>query len=290
MKKINLVIVSLTILLNSCISDFNDSIGLEKISEKLVVNCLFTNDSLWTLQLSNTNSIIGKPNNKIIDYAIIELYNSKNERFTFNYFHNNIYKLNSLPELSEEYTIKILNTEYEDIYATDKIPANEIEILNFEIKDTIINNETNIYNLLISFDFYDDKEQNNYYEITVYQIDTLNFIENQIINISDNNIQNPSIVQGIGISENIYTNLLFSDENFNGEKMNFYFQTEKNYKEKPIYLQLKSCSYNYFQYQLQYAFSISNAGNFFSEPVDAFTNIENGYGIFGAFVSDIKTL
>ena len=84
---------------------------------------------------------------------------------------------------------------------------------------------------------------------------------------------------------------IFSDEKINGKDYELSFSINfKGANFDPAYfefvclnIQLQSISKEYYSYLISYSNHTMTDGDFFSEPVLVYSNVENGLGIFGAF-------
>lgn len=169
----------------------------------------------------------------------------------------------------------------------------------------------------------DNGNQNNYYRLIVRSVSftgTWNYNTNKIDTVENKNLPQYSafdftdVVSGnikdpladtgtspvgelLSNPSNIYN--VFSDEIFNGknytlkfstnEKTDHYFSIESlrysagNTLKNKVYISLQSISKEYYLYLKTR--SASKATNYFSEPIQVYTNINGGIGILGSYTS-----
>ena len=137
---------------------------------------------------------------------------------------------------------------------------------------------------------------NNYYELFVkvgrnkytinsnQEIDT-NYLEKyvKIVNISDDLEETTS---------NKIT--IFNDNTFNGERKEIKIaikdfisksEIEDDYELKFIKLHLCKITKDIYQYKKSIKLYNDNIDDFFSQPIQVYSNIQNGYGIFGGSIA-----
>ena len=92
------------------------------------------------------------------------------------------------------------------------------------------------------------------------------------------------------------TSISFTDAIFNGSLFtfdilidDFYFSGEKM-KIQSIYISMSKISQEYYWYETSYQAYLSAQNNMFAQPVQVYTNIENGLGIFAGYSTTIDSL
>ncbi len=82
--------------------------------------------------------------------------------------------------------------------------------------------------------------------------------------------------------------LLFSDETFNGKEktVRVYYHHEEYTQVAAV---LRSITREYYLFLKSFDAYLATEDNPFAEPVEVFSNVENGFGIFGLSVQDVKT-
>jgi hypothetical protein len=97
--------------------------------------------------------------------------------------------------------------------------------------------------------------------------------------------------------------LLFSDKTINGQNVQFeFFYQSKQILDGGIRVllydiisvQLRNVSADYYKYRSTWLYSVySKNGDILygtGEPLNVYSNVKNGYGIFASFNTDIKTI
>ena len=100
----------------------------------------------------------------------------------------------------------------------------------------------------------------------------------------------------------------FTDEIFNGSQYTFDFLIEEYYfgsskslsgdgyeddetwEFESIYISMSRVSQEYYWYENSYQAYLFSYDNMFSQPVQVYTNIENGLGIFAGYSSRVDTI
>ena len=173
--------------------------------------------------------------------------------------------------------------------------------------DTIGYTQNRKMNIIINID--DDVNLKNYYRVSVRikrYFDDGRITDNEYYYQSDDMVFGSSDESGVfgeGYSRSIYNE--FSDDLFNGKnypfKLSAYFNTYTyNTEKKPdeqggvewpevvrseLIVQVHSISESYYKY-VKTVNTNSNALAFFSEPVQIYSNVKGGIGVFGNYKID----
>jgi len=302
-KKVMLLI---SIFFFSCIKEIDDNSF--SLKENLVVNSLITDDSQIEVYLSQTKCIFDTSKFSAIKNINIELWENDNFVGRLDFF-NGVYKSLVYPEINSKYQIYIYSEEYGKITATTSIPPKPTLIsakytigkLRDEYGDLITeaqikikdqSNETNYYELYIGFSETDNLLPIYYYKY--YKINDPVLIAEGILDFK------PDI-------------FVFSDRLFNGKevilKLNYEggaIETDRAYPTK-AYIMLRSVSKEYYQFMLswykhKYNQNIDEHVEYLTkdfnpvllvfqgEPVELYSNIEGGYGIFAGYSEVVQQL
>lgn len=88
--------------------------------------------------------------------------------------------------------------------------------------------------------------------------------------------------------------IFFRDQLFNGvsREMRFFIQSKylEGLANSTLTVQLQHVSEAFFRYQKSYMFLSENSGNPFSEPMNVYSNVTNGFGIFSIVNSDVQQI
>ena len=301
-------VFSIIFILGSCI-DKMDSFELEQ-EPYLVVNCLFTPDSLFTVYVFSNSNILDT-NLRVVENATVEIWIENNLLETLPYNTNGFYKAENLkPSVDIEYILKVKADGYPSIKATDKIPDNSVEIINANcyvdvyMSGMFIPPREDIRDSKIEFTFKENNSSLNYYQVA-------NFSENYDYNDSlfESNIffsttNNPTLLQYIDAPQ--FCTTCFTNE-LSNDTISFdirLYTTTLMYpypNRNDFFIDLRIISQTYFNYKIDlmnYIYYQSNIdianidGNLFfdTEIKEVFSNIETGYGIFAGYSSQIIDL
>jgi hypothetical protein len=157
----------------SCVKTREIILPQEK--DKLVINCLFTTDSIWSVNVSATKSVTNTTLKFVqISNAHIQLY--ENELFIGNFTGTGKgnYRLNTKPQFGKKYKITVTALGYDMVYAEDSIiqPAGSINYADINTKETIqITDSKPPY---VSYEYHpvdlqikDNTNQDNYYRVNI---------------------------------------------------------------------------------------------------------------------------
>jgi len=214
----------------------------------------------------------------------------------------NTYTSDYIPKAQDKIEITAMMLDFDTIKSRARIP-NKLEPYNIQYADSAFVDEIGKNVSLLILGFQDIPDVINYYEVNINAIctDSLN-THVAIYGLSSNSpiIQNENILNYDPYS------LVFSDALFKDQKIElditfkYYFQaydiTEHQINQLKIFLTFSNISKEYYLYKktlLKQTFDNEqsiweNMGG--SEPINVFTNIEGGYGIFAGYAPYIDTL
>ena len=310
------IILLISISFQSCIKEIDTS-NLP-VENKLVIYCMLTPDSLVSVRLSKTNSLLIDDLDSVPD-AKVELY--ENDKFLeFLTYRGDgwFYSTKTYPRDSYNYTIKAKAPGYENVEGTDSIPQRvtiqesvkkswfiteqnaEQEFVDYTVSFEPLTGSGNFYELLF---FTQTRQENPGSNKSLYNI---YFIAGSILE-TDACIANEKYLNSY------FSTFVFSDENLDRQKGNLHlkfinssagggvFTGALGYPWdrvglKEEYTALRSVSKSYYLFRKSYYMYISNQELFqkwdpsdpFSvlintNPSDVFTNVKNGYGIVAAY-------
>lgn len=266
---------------------------------KLVVNSIILPDTNIVIYIGATQSI-SDTNILNID-AKLDLYENENYVSTLNFVTEGVYSTDYRPFVSKSYKIVVSESNYETCIATDTIPEKTlIDEATFYLPAGFDEYGTPFYEATINFK--DKEDVANFYEIVIYS-GTKNTPQNFITDFSTENIA----LINEGDAEYLPTSLFFSDEMFEGKEFEikikftsgYQMSQQGNYEpDADYYILLRSISRSYYFYRkgwTRHAYNQTISDDvlgmlFKGEPIDAYTNITNGYGVFVAYNQDCKKL
>ncbi len=284
---------------------------LESIEEKLVVNCVFSPDSLWQVYVSKNLAIDDTFRFESIRGAEVRLYAGEDLVALLNDFvepdsdygigYYTDLSISYLPLADTEYTLKVTHTDWGEAFAKNAIPPlPAISTLDFSVLDLQAFAGSPVYNIQaqLSFEIQDKKNEPNYYAIRLY------YFGDYVIQHEGGTIQYVDTLirkhLGFEVENNLASfrsylyggDLVFTDETFNGETLNIRLKIHssidlKNTQPHTIFMDVISMSRDYYDYQKTFTQQVALFNAPFAEPVTVFSNIHNGYGIFAGF--DVRT-
>ncbi|MCF8369055.1 MAG: DUF4249 domain-containing protein [Bacteroidales bacterium] len=282
--------ILIALIVTSCVKELDDE--LPKPDPRLVVNGILNPDSSVRVNISRSFDIFQNENinnSPFISIATVKFYENSSFISELNYIEEGEYVLKGFfPDKNKTYK---LTAEAEGFDAVD-VEINIPETVLITGFDTLSRSDNDPYYETTSLrgilHYTDPVEEDNYYMLECYVEyydefqDTLSY--RQYIYVDD-------------IDDYRYTNangtLLWDDQFINGNEttveftfMEFgnYYEGNPNYETFTFKFLLKSVNRDYFLYEKTRNLYLESGGseNPFSEPVIIYTNIHNGYGIFGA--------
>ena len=308
MKKIEylLSVLSLMLVLVACEkSEKIDDFPLRP--SKLVVNCYFTPDSIWQFQVSKSLSVLDNANLSLVNGAKILLYKNsvlidstttQNEKHWYEIGEN-------LPEEGAQYAIAVTAPKFKaTVQASDKLPPRvPIESASITVIDSSFYTsfepdgsyfEWGMLQGDFNVKFSDPANVKNYYQLSAYFFDTIFMDETHTtyslakFNLSVSS-DDPMISNNSANSEG---SLFLSDELFDGKTHTFalHFNDTNAKKNRTYHLKISSLSKAAYLYRKSIQQYQKSKNDPFSEPVQIYSNIKNGYGIFAGVSSSEKTV
>lgn len=284
---------------------------------KLVVNAFLTPDSIVSIYIANTQRIDDGSYTDFINNLQVEIEQEGTHILT-NYG-NGLYRGNFYPLQNKEYKLTI-NNNSQSIISFETVPISTeigncyfvypagIEEIRYE--DGVITEGEVAEGYLT---FIDDYKENNYYELALFQRiykfegnqqtgkwDTVSFSFQSVRIIGSDDF----IIQAEGLNDYKPRSLLFSDALFNGKVVAFAFRFPPYLLyNSEFYCVLRTVSRNYYLYKKSLVKHLYNKGmtetddfqeltkfTVGAEPVELYSNIEHGYGIFASYSSSVKLM
>jgi hypothetical protein len=291
MKKLTLFLsVTSFLLFTNCTKEIE--FDAQDIAPRIVVNSLFTNDSLWTANISRSVGVLETTSYTSINNADISIFNGNGVLVTtLTDQGDGLYTspTGATPVADELYTIEVNASGYTSVSATNRIPT-AVQINSI---DTVSSTNSDGQTILeTTINFQDPPTNENYYMVEVlvkgtwidfFEGDTIEFREPLEISCNDVNVETVNRFN-FGGFENTYLYLMLKDENFDGEDYALTFSVINYAELKDLELfgeiRLVNTSEAYFNYLKSFNMYQSASGNPFATPVQVYSNVENGMGIF----------
>lgn len=261
---------------------------------KLVINSIFVSDSTFKVHVSSSRSVIDTSPFQNIEDAIVTIKDNNGTIIeTLNHLDNGFYAGQTYPSQNQIYTLDVNHPNYNNISASDSLPS-PITINNVDTS-TIID-PINGDRLQITMNFDDPENSQNYYLIETYSVNEYLVIKNsdttdyeldttkQYMVLTDEVFQNGG---RIWREQGLFNDLLFNGQNKSLEiEIPNYNETgneigyQWSYKTLSLRLYLHNISKSYYYYRTSLELYQSASGNPFAQPVQVYSNIENGFGVF----------
>lgn len=261
---------------------------------KLVINSVFESDSTFKVHVSSSRSVIDTSSFENIDDAVVTIKDvNGNVIEVLNHVVNGFYKGQVLPEENTTYILEVNHPNYAKITASDSLPS---PIIINSVDTSTILDPINGNRLRISMNFDDPENNQNYYLLETYSVNEYLIVENldtieyeldttkQFMVLTDEVFQNggsPWRDQGL------FNDLLFNgqnktleieipNENWSGSEDGY----DWSYKTLTLRLYLHNITISYYYYRTSLELFQNASGNPFAQPVQVYSNIENGFGVF----------
>ncbi len=306
--KNNIFIISLLLILG-----FSACEKTEKIDDfplrhsKLVVNCYFSENEEWQFQVSKSLSVLDNAQLKLIDNATVKLFEDTSllatvsEQNTMSWYTIP----NIFPQVGHSYHIEVSSPDFgATLKASDNCPVPvPIDNVNLSITDSsfysYVDYDGTVFtggDITGKFDlsFDDPSNSSNYYQISVYSIDTIwydeyNFsLNKREIYLSSDDV----VISGNSEVSSDSPTLLFSDELFNGQKysISLSFNDWLDSEGKYYFLELESITKAGYLYRKTVEEFSNSQYDMFAEPVQVYSNIDGGFGIFAGYSSYVDSV
>lgn len=275
-------------------------IDLPQRDSRLVVGSLFSEQREFSLYLRSTENIL-EGYKGIVPQAEILLYEDGAIKDTLDY-DSGAYRSEVFPQRGRNYAISIDVEEFENVMATSFIPKEPV-ILSTSKIDSIYTRDEYIvdqFNITIQ----DNPNEHNFYgmsqEFLVFdefgqEVDKVRVAYDEVIN--------DPVLQDEGLLDAEPNFLVFDDRHFDGEayKMQINhlslwsgFYTRNAGKKIVLITYFRAITEDHYNYLrslvLHEESKYSDIWEGSGEPVQLFTNIEGGYGIFTGYSQVIDTI
>ena len=270
------------------------------LNSNLVVNSVFLNDSFCQLHLSSSINVYDTNTFKnILDATVFIKDSNGNNIEQLSHIINGFYLGNQSLVTGKSYYLQVEHDKFNSVFASSSIPN---AISNIYI-DTISYTQNGKDKIKVKLTFEDERHVKNYYKLAVKVGKT----------IMDSTVVNGSLIMDTikeyswlkihkdhAILESTITNkeTIFNDNSFNGSSFTIDFsikdiikKTNKNDNINLDFIELyfyniNSSLYNYHKSIKIYS---ENYNIPFAQPIQVFSNIQNGFGLFtGANLNVIK--
>ena len=269
----------------------------------LVVNSILTTDSMINASISHSVGAFDASSISYVNNATVEVFEDgvllgeMNEQVSLSYNYMDeldstyVYNFNQNPVAGKIYSYEIAHPDYEAVRAETTVPA----AVKLNINDvTLLSEEDYVKHYRVRFSF-NDAQEDNFYRLRLRNPnDGFDYFESN----------DASMISSAGVESDGATfygdEALFDDEMFNGTEKEIsidffdykYSWLEEEGVEVQFILELTSVSESYYTYIRSLRAHYDNQDQFIfaGEPVQVFTNIENGLGVLGSMSLDTMLL
>lgn len=312
MKIVSFFIAMVSMFLFSCEQEIE--VDIPETPPKIVINAMLESYTLPNatrlgLELHGSRHIFDSTSNTLITNAVVLLYRDSIFMDTLKYDEETqFYPLGFSPldgpKAGESYQIAVSAPGYTSVYAQTTIPqkveieAIAIDRIGFEDEDGGIYSK-------ITVTYNDPIDKNNYYEVVLSTFGAehspgdyrrLTTYEPYIVS----EIHYPPITN-VDLRRPKY--LLFNDKSLNGNKveLSFYYYADQSIDvggrilgNVQITVQLRNVTKEYYDFRSSFLYNtfnqVENMIYGTGEPMNVYSNVENGYGIFAGYNNSIVTL
>ena len=271
----------------------------------LVVNSILTTDSTINASISHSVGAFDASSISYVNNATVEVYEDgvllgeMDEQASLSYDSSGeldstyVYNFNQNPVAGKIYSYEIVHRDYEAVRAETTVPA----AVKLNINDvTLLSEQDYEKHFRVRFSFNDARED-NFYRLRLRN-------PNTYYGFAYFESNDASMISSAGVQSDGATfygdEALFDDEMFNGTEkeisIDFFDSKSLWFEEEGIevqfILELTSVSESYYTYirSLRAHFDNQDQFIFAGEPVQVFTNIENGLGVLGSMSLDTVLL
>jgi len=262
-------------------------IDLPPTDSKVVVNSFFTDGSPIKVHLSKSIAVLENAIPECNDATIVLLKdNVINDTL---YLNGGYYYSHILAERGKNYSLIVSVPDMDSVLCEDIIPEKTI-LQSFICTDSVLTDEDGMIINELKLDFQDFPGP-SFYEVELSAKDTIN---NYTTGLWFKKNSDP-IITSTGLLDYNPRTLIFTDKMFDGKhcsvKIYFAFDWDRDYKIKIIFRSVSESYYKYKERQFAYLFSLENdIFSGMSEPINLYSNITGGYGIFAGYSSDEKEI
>ncbi len=261
---------------------------------KLVINSVFESDSTFKVHVSSSRSVIDTSSFENIDDAVVTIKDGNgNVIEVLNHVVNGFYKGQVLPEENTTYILEVNHPNYANITASDSLPS---PIIINSVDTSTILDPINGNRLRISMNFDDPENNQNYYLLETYSVneylivEDLDTVEYELDTTKQFMVLTDEVFQNGGSpwrDQGLFNDLLFNgqnktleieipNENWSGSEDGY----DWSYKTLTLRLYLHNITISYYYYRTSLELFQNASGNPFAQPVQVYSNIENGFGVF----------
>lgn len=247
--------------------------------DKIVLNSLIQPDSLIYIRVSKSKPVKEYGNLKFPELPGAEITVQENgktmpapEWRVIN--GKGYYVSQGVARAGAQYTVNVSYPGLTSVVATDSTPASP------DIRDASAQKTSN----RVKFSLKDNAAEKNYYRIRVYNADIVNGemvpLKYDTVKIRLDPSFNNNFIDIIGNA--YYSEVLLTDERINGKDVGFVLQTSTEITASHMIVEVSGLTRGAYRYlDGTYSQRLEDRLDFSLDPVNIYSNVENGYGILG---------
>lgn len=263
----------------------------EDTEPKLVVNGVFQSDSVWSVHVSYSLNVLDQADITYLSNASVKLKDGNGNLIEDLVHQGEGYYVSPSgfqPVIGNAYRVEVSHPNYPTVNALSSQPFP----VAFAVTDTLTISTTYDDFLQVNFSLPDPGVLGNRYEVRAYAYNENIYYDSwgnpidTVITIDPLTLSSNSVYFENGDGGERYTNRLFSlDDVYNGQTTDFVVNVHlwSAAYNSPIYLVVNHCSEEYYRFSYSYQKYTETAGDPFAQPVQVYSNVENGIGVFGGF-------
>jgi hypothetical protein len=262
-------------------------IELPASDPKIVVNSFFTEGSRIKAHISKSIGILENIIPVCTDATVV--LREDNTIIDTLYYQSEYYYSHIFAETNKNYALEVIVPGMETVFCEDLIPEKTI-LQSFVCTDSVLIDEDGFVINELELNF-QDLSGPSFYEVELSAKDTVN---NYTTGLWFEKNYDP-VITSTGLLDYNPRTLIFTDKMFDGKhcsvKIYFAFDWNRNYRVRLIFRSVSESYYKYKEKQFAYLFSLDNdIFSGMSEPINLYSNITGGYGIFAGYTSDEKVI
>ncbi len=298
MKQSHISIFIVLFLFLGCETVVDITIPVE--NPQLVINSTLIDDETIKVNLTESHHILKSGKYQGVIGATVDIYENDQLLTTLpDSSGGNYISAQFKAQKGKKYTVEVAKAGYNTARADVVLPFDTARVLNVQT-DTITFDDFGYTATYARFkvELDDDPKTDNYYAISIYRggyverydwtvnppeyIDSVYSYTKVYIQTEDPNFEE---YQSFG------EEILFNDELFNGSSYQINLLTQTSWYNPDhtpddsftYFISLANTSESYYLYGLSSKLQYWTSDNPFAQPVTVYNNIENGFGVFGAY-------
>lgn len=275
----NTIATVLTILLAGC--ELVVDVDVPKLPKMLVISSPFSPDSAWTTTVSLTRDVLDDDEFEKVENATVTIFNHTTGAIVDQLMptgsYPGVYIGDERPVEGVTYRIRVEAPGRTTVEALGVLPPT-VPIISMEVDRSDVDSEGRVP---VKITFADPPGFKNFYQLrcvtmSTYQSPAMTY--DVYFDVDDPSLQ--SYIDTYGI-------LVFNDDLFEGKtttitcRVDEYAILDGEYEKFAV--SLASLSSDFYQYATTLNLQEATQGDPFAQPVNVFTNVQNGLGIFAGY-------